>query len=258
MHCHLDFAADTAAAAREAAACLNAGFFANTMEPADFPGALAAFASCPNVHVGLGWHPWRVPEDRDSLVRSLALFDRFAAEGAGLCGPDASDGSQVRLFGEVGLDFAGAHAARAPQQRTVFSHVLDTAASRSGSVVSIHCVRAYDEALDMIELSGASQAGTCIFHWFSGTSDQLNRAVSLGCRFSVGERMLATKRGRAYAKAVPADRLLLETDLPAAPAEPCGLAGMVSSLERTLAALEELRADRLAEMLAASSAGLLR
>lgn len=36
----------------------------------------------------------------------------------------------------------------------------------------------------------------------------------MGCWFSVGERMLATKRGRAYVQSIPSDRLLLETDAP--------------------------------------------
>ncbi|WP_459612517.1 TatD family hydrolase [Corynebacterium urogenitale] len=38
---------------------------------------------------------------------------------------------------------------------------------------------------------------------------------ALGGYVSVNPRMLETKRGRAYAKQVPSDRLLLETDLPA-------------------------------------------
>ena len=53
-----------------------------------------------------------------------------------------------------------------------------------------------------------------IFHWFSGSSAQLKRARDLGCFFSVNAFMLQTKRGREYAKAIPLDRLLIETDLP--------------------------------------------
>ena len=33
----------------------------------------------------------------------------------------------------------------------------------------------------------------------------------------MNERMLATKRGREYARQIPLDRLLLETDAPAEP-----------------------------------------
>ena len=44
---------------------------------------------------------------------------------------------------------------------------------------------------------------------------QLAQAVDAGCFFSVSARMLETKRGREYAKAIPLRKLLLETDAPA-------------------------------------------
>ena len=53
-----------------------------------------------------------------------------------------------------------------------------------------------------------------IFHRFGGSSDELTRLIKQGGYISVNPAMLATKRGRAYVTQVPADRLLLETDLP--------------------------------------------
>lgn len=245
MHCHLDFAADADAAAKDAAARPEIAFFSNTVEPAAFLGVRRAFESCPNVGVGLGWHPWWVPAEADGVKAGLALIDRLAQECA------------VRLFGEVGLDYAPAHAATAENQRAVFDHVLGIAAARPGSTVSIHCVRAYDDALDSIGRSGAAQTGACVFHWFSGTSDQLQRAIGLGCWFSVGQRMLETKRGRAYAKAIPAGRLLLESDLPGNPGEPDAVSRIAESLERTLELLCELRGEDLRRHIAHASAPLL-
>ena len=61
---------------------------------------------------------------------------------------------------------------------------------------------------------GGATHCACILHWFSGDGDELHRAVRAGCYFSVGPRMVATKRGREYAKQIPLDRLLLETDDP--------------------------------------------
>mgnify|MGYP004492342999 CR=1 FL=1 len=68
--------------------------------------------------------------------------------------------------------------------------------------------------LDVLERHGATRSNACILHWFSGSSQELARARELGCHFSVNPNMLATKRGRAYVRQIPPNRLLLETDLP--------------------------------------------
>ena len=53
--------------------------------------------------------------------------------------------------------------------------------------------------------------------------------------------MLRTRRGREYARQVPLDRLLLETDLPPGEDVPFSAGEIISSLERTLAILKEIR-----------------
>ena len=104
-------------------------------------------------------------------------------------------------------------------------------------MLSIHAVKAAGEALDVLERAGALVGNACIFHWFSGTSDELQRAVRAGCFFSINPRMLASKRGRAYAQAVPAERLLLETDAPSQPGErydaPAAMLEALADLRRT-------------------------
>jgi TatD DNase family protein len=56
--------------------------------------------------------------------------------------------------------------------------------------------------------------GVPVLHWYSGSQSELNRAVGLGCWFSVGPAMLSGEKGRALAARVPQDRLLTETDGP--------------------------------------------
>ena len=89
----------------------------------------------------------------------------------------------------------------------------------AGRVISIHAVRSAGTVLDVLESHGLlipnPDSPAIIFHWFSGTSDELVRARNAGCYYSVNERMLASKRGREYARQIPLDRLLLETDAPA-------------------------------------------
>lgn len=79
-------------------------------------------------------------------------------------------------------------------------------------VLSIHAVQAAQEALDILRETGCLETCICIFHWFSGTGEQLLEARRAGCFFSFGPRALATKRGRAYAAQIPKNQLLYESD----------------------------------------------
>ena len=95
-------------------------------------------------------------------------------------------------------------------------------------------------------LKDTPNSPTVIFHWFSGTSDELARARNAGCYFSINERMLVTKRGREYARQIPLNRLLLETDAPAEPDAEASARQLVDSLIRTseiIATLKDCAAE---------------
>lgn len=293
MHCHLGFCGDAAAAARELAA-LGVGAFSNTVTPTEFAAQREVLAGAENVRVGVGLHPWWVGEVAGALggesceprdaggkraSRNCAFVDasRCAAdaaaeaEAAGVRGPDAlPDGesfadavARERFVGEVGLDFSPARVATCEAQVAVLSQVARACAQAGDKVVSLHAVRATDDVLDVLERAGAladAAGNACVVHWFSGTSDQLTRARRLGCFFSVNPRMLQSKRGRTYAKAIPVDRLLLETDLPGRAGEPWDAARVRHLLEQTLQQLAAARgedADELGERIAATSRQLL-
>ena len=120
-------------------------------------------------------------------------------------------------------------------------------------------VRSAGTCLDVLEATGAAARCRCVMHWFSGSSDELGRALRLGCSFSVGERMLATRRGREYARQLPAARLLLETDLPDGAGQGVGADGLLASLDRALTALAQARGvdkDELAAKLSANARAL--
>lgn len=193
----------------------------------------------------LGLHPWWAPQDAGTLNAFLDDFDAQLPS--------------TRFVGEVGLDFSARRAVTREGQLRAFAHIARGCAQTGGKVLSVHCVRAYDDTLDLLEGTGCAASCACVFHWFSGTSDQLQRAIKLGCWFSVGERVLATKRGRAYARAMPPNRVLLETDEPyvadplaAPPSVACSYADVAASLSRAaalLAAARGIEADELANML---------
>lgn len=220
LHCHLDFDPDTRAAAQVLAE-LCIGAFSTTVTPEGYERARGLLEPFGNVRVGLGLHPWWIADGRLG-PQDVALFERLAKD--------------ERFIGEVGLDFGRDRAATRDMQVAAFERVARACAS-GGKVLSIHAVKAAGEALDVLERAGALVGNACIFHWFSGASDELQRAVRAGCFFSINPRMLASKRGRAYAQAVPAERLLLETDAPSqagerydAPAEAARLAAMLEAL----------------------------
>ena len=115
----------------------------------------------------------------------------------------------------------------------------------AGRVISIHAVRSAGTVLDVLGahelLTPSPDSPAIIFHWFSGTSNEFVRARNAGCYFSVNERMLATKRGREYARQIPLDRLLLETDAPAEPNTETSAQSLIRSLTRTSERIASLK-----------------
>lgn len=234
MHVHLDFAADPPAVAREADE-LGLGMLACTVSPEGYERmrGLAGEAAdgMPALRVAAGLHPWWVADGR--------------------C--DADDAARVahavrttRYVGEIGLDASPKHVpdgsldAQVVALETICSACAETSDESAPKVLSLHSVRAAGLTLDILERTGCLDTCRCIFHWFSGTSDEMHRALQVGCLFSVNEMMLRTRRGREYARQLPADRLLLETDLPEEGA-PLTAADIVASLERTAEQLHTIR-----------------
>lgn len=225
MHCHLGWFADPGRAA-EGAAALGLGALAVTVTPDEYVRAAGTLAGAPSVRLAAGLHPWwvRAADDADALVELLPY---------------------LRWVGEIGLDAAPRHVATWDAQLAAFERVCAACARTSDAaapkVLSVHAVRAAGAALDVLEATGAAARCRCVLHWFSGTSEELARARRLGCWFSFGERALATRRGRAYARSLPAGRLLAETDLPAEPGAPGGANDLAASLERAEAAIAAAR-----------------
>ncbi|MDO5790393.1 MAG: TatD family hydrolase [Eggerthella sp.] len=155
----------------------------------------------PFIKLAVGLHPWWVPADEGCLAEELRAFDGTLSE--------------TSYVGEVGLDFSKRRIATRDAQLCAFRHIAGACAKEGGKVLSIHCVKAYDDALSILKSSGCLASCTCIFHWFSGSFPQLAQAMDAGCFFSVSARMLETKKGREYAKAIPLQKMLLETDAPA-------------------------------------------
>ena len=127
--------------------------------------------------------------------------------------------SPVQLIGEIGLDYAPAHRETRILQQQVFSQVIKASCTYAQVIntritLSIHAVKACGDVLDILEHYQAFQHCACVFHWFSGSCDDLHRAVRNGAYFSVGTRMLHSKRTAEYLKLIPRASRLIETDFP--------------------------------------------
>ena len=229
-HIHLDFmgnAREVALSARDK----GLGMFANTVTPAGFSRTLEMVGDLENVHVGLGQHPWWAAES------NLGLFDELFPT--------------TRWIGEVGLDLSPKRPHH-QRQREAFHHIARRCGAGGNKILSLHSVRAAGEVLDTLEETGCTQSCRCIFHWFSGSTEDLWRAIRAGCWFSVNEMQAGTRRAKEQLKLVPKERLLLETDLPPAEDATTTVTDVLASLERTRTLLETIRNEQLADQLQAN------
>ena len=249
-HCHLDLMAYPNTVADETAA-IGLGVFDCGVDPRDFAAAKKRASRYPIIIAGVGLHPWWLVDGRCGTAE-VDLLCKFA--------------SRERFIGEVGLDFSPRFTGTEGMQTQVFERLCQTLSQRPlpDRVLSIHAVRAAGTVLDVLESHGLlipnPDSPAIIFHWFSGTSDELARARRLGCYFSVSEHMLASKRGREYARQTPIARLLLETDAPPGLDAPYSADALETSLSGALAILADIRhqsPDELAHAIAATGARLL-
>lgn len=230
-HCHLDLMAHPDAVADEATT-LDLVLFDCGVDPRDFARAKKRACNRSNIFAGIGLHPWWLADGRCGNAEINLLCEVAAQE---------------RLIGEVGLDFSARFAGSEPLQVQAFDRLCDALVQHplAGRVISIHAVRSAGTVLDVLGshelLTPSPDSPAIIFHWFSDTSNEFVRARNAGCFFSVNERMLATKRGREYARQIPLDRLLLETDAPAEAQADINARQLITSLKSVSRHITELK-----------------
>jgi TatD DNase family protein len=193
FHCHLDLYPDPHGLAQT---CRDRGLYllSVTTTPSAWRGTSALAEGAPRIRTALGLHPQIAHERKHELV----LFEQLIGE--------------TRYVGEIGLDGGPEYKAHWSTQLTVFERALAICRAAGGRVISLHSRRAATKVLDAIDEHRG--AGTPILHWFSGTVRELDRAIDLGCWFSVGPAMLRGEKGRLLATRMPRDRILTESDGP--------------------------------------------
>ena len=200
---------------------------------------------------GLGIHPQELPElDPAEDERAIRRLGDLLASGAAVA------------VGECGLD--GPTAARPgggmERQIRLFEAQLGLARDLRLPVL-LHVFRCQGEALRVLERMGPLPAGG-VLHSYSGSAELVKRWRKLDLHFSFTGPVTFERSVRVHeaARAVPADRLLLESDAPDQPPsrhrgarnEPAFLPEIASALARLrgeepeeLAARTTLNARRL-------------
>lgn len=165
-----------------------------TTSPRAWIGTTRVFQDYPNIHVALGLHPEIVEKKADELPLLLSLVEK------------------APYIGEIGIDGSSRFRGSLILQQSIFSSVVAKCQACGGKIMSIHSRGAADRVLDVLEEH--PHAGKPILHWFSGTAMQLQRAIDLGCWFSVGPAMLEGMKGQNLFQHMPITRVLPETDGP--------------------------------------------
>jgi TatD DNase family protein len=193
LHCHLDLYPNPSDVVKE---CIQRGLYvlSVTTTPSAWTGTSALAGDSQRIRTALGLHP-QLAHERKS---ELALFDALLPK--------------TDYVGEIGLDGSPEYRPHWNDQVAVLEHILRRCTHEGGRIMSLHSRRASGAVLDRVEKF--KDAGAFVLHWFSGSYSDLERAVRLGCWFSVGPAMLAGERGRALVARMPRDRVLTESDGP--------------------------------------------
>jgi len=235
-HCHLDFPEfegklpeireEMRANGVTHALCIS-------VELPKFPKVLALAEAHDNFYASVGVHPDHEAEAVET--RRLVELARHP---------------RVVAIGETGLDYHRLSGDLEWQRERFRAHIR--AARKCGKPLVIHTRDAAEDTIRIMREEGAGEVGG-VMHCFTETADVAASALALGFHISFSGIVTFKNAGqlREVAKAVPLDRLLVETDSPyLAPVPHRGKTnrpGFVRHVAEELARLRGLPVDTVAE-----------
>jgi len=200
-HCHLDYPefaniGETVRRAHEAGvgAMLTIG-----TELSKFPRVLAVANSHDNIYCTVGVHPHEAGKGDMVALDELLTW---------------AEHPKVVGFGETGLDYYYEHSPRTDQQDSFRIHI--EAARRMQLPLIVHTRDAEADTLAILEDEMQKGAFPGLIHCFSASAAFAQQALDMGLYISVSG-IVTFKTADALrdaVKAVPLDRLLVETDAP--------------------------------------------
>lgn len=161
------------------------------------PAVLAVAEACPEIYAAVGVHP----DTRDGRDPAAAELVELAAH------------PKVVAIGETGLDYYRIEG-DAPWQRERFRQHI-RAARQLAKPLIVHTRAAAQDTLNILREESARDVGG-VFHCFTEDADTARQALEQG--FYISFSGIVTFKNavalKEVAKAVPLDRLLVETDAP--------------------------------------------
>lgn len=244
-HCHLDFDGLSnrlpevlaAMAANDVAGCMTIGV---TLEEA--PQVLAIAAAHEQIFASVGVHPEYADHQEPDVETLCALAQH----------------PKVLAIGETGLDYHW-HKDRPEWQRERF-RVHIRAAKQLNKPLVIHTREAADDTLAILKEEGAGAVGG-ILHCFTESLAVAEQAIDLGFYISISGIVSFKNAAQVHevARAIPLERLLIETDSPyLAPVPYRGKPNEPAYVRHVAEAIADLRQISYAAVAEASSRNFLK
>ena len=164
----------------------------------------------------IGIHPYHA-DDLYNGTSSLGEVEEVArlllSDTADTGGVQIGNGRTLVAFGEIGLDYFYLERADKETQQKAFQDQLELA-TRFDLPLFLHVRDAVEDFISIITpyLGRMRQRG--VVHSFAGTKSEMLRLIDLGFDISLNGVSFRTEEHLEMVRAVPIDRLQLETDAP--------------------------------------------
>ncbi len=246
-HCHLNYKGlvENQAAVLERARAAGVTRMLNiSTRAAEWDEVIGAAERERDVWASVGIHPHDADTHED--VETSTLVERARHP-------------RVIGIGESGLDFYYDHSDRDRQRESFRSHIA--AARETGLPIIVHTRDAEEDTAAILTDEMGKGAFTGVIHCFTASADFAAKALDLGLYISMSGIVTfkSAKEIQETAKAIPADRLLIETDAPfLAPVPHRGRPCEPAFVTDTAAFLADLRGETPEELAERTTANFFR
>ena len=176
-----------------------AGFLNISTRQAEWPAVIGAAERHGDVWASVGVHPHEADAHPDLGAEALV---------------EAARHPRVVAIGECGLDYHYDKSDRGAQRERFRAHIA--AARETGLPLIVHTRDAEEDTATILGEEVARGGVGGVLHCFTGSAELASKAIELGFFISISGIVTFknAKELQAVAQAIPAERLLVETDSP--------------------------------------------
>lgn len=210
----------------------------------EFAGLLELVKPLENVWCTVGTHPHDAGREDE---KSVSLEELISL---------AQSDPKVIGIGECGLDYYYNQSSQEDQQDCFRKHIR--ACLETGMPMIVHARDADDDIIQIIRDETSGQGMRGVMHCFSSSTKMGHEALELGFHISFSGILTFKKSDelRSFAKNVPLDRLLVETDSPYLAPEPfrgkMNHPALVVHTGHVLAGIKSVSVDEMAKITSAN------